>query len=423
MAGDYGYALKRQVMKADSKGISDYLKKQLQNLDGFRREAKIYSSATLNSGQTVHLALLSDVAFVTHDYADGTVINEPLLAMEWANAHPHNTLQAWMHANRDSEHGIQDRLSFAIQMFSGLVELHHGGHKQKTSAALLEQRIPLFVHQDLKPANMLLFGHGPGGSGPFRLAITDFGLSVCYNGTDRDAECGGGTPSYKAPEQWSNKRARTPDRDIWAAAMVLAELFAGPSLARVLHDYKMYCYRVRHRQCSEISREICNRAETFAPAIAKDGEQTPESQLSRVQKAVVELLERCFRQGSELGGAFFDENARPTSLNCEDFLKNIWQNTLGFQSWHLYHQTLPRPKAAALQRYSSHNRANLYFESMERGMLTMKLRQCERLRDRVDYSAKHLVDKQIGQLQQQIQRTEEQAKSHRKKAGQKDLRR
>ena len=417
VAGDDGYALKRQIINADSKNLQEYLKKQMRELNGFRREAKIYSSPTLNSGQTAHLALLSDIAFVTHHNADGSVIKEPLLAMEWANAQPDNTLQAWMDSNPVSEHSIQDRLSFAIQMFSGLVELHFG----KASAALLEESTGLFVHQDLKPANMLLFGNGPGGSGPFRLAITDFGLSVCYNGTDAEATCGGGTHLYLAPEQWSSLGARTPERDIWAAAMVVAKLFAGPCLKKAIHDYKVFCQRGHKRCCAKITQEICNRAENFAPAIAKDGEQKPVSQLSSVQQAVAQLLQRCFRQGRELGGAIIPGNARLTSLQCEELLKNIWQDTLGFQSWHLYHDRLPGPKPTPLQKYSSHNRANLYFQQMEIGMLTMMLRQCERLRDKVEYRVNHFVDEQIWDLRQQIRRAEEQAKSHRKKAGQQVL--
>ena len=419
VAGDDGFALKRQRMRLDSKGRNEYLKNQMRELRGLRREAKIYSSATLNSGQTVHLALLSDIAFVTHNYADGTVIEEPLLAMQWANAHPHNTLQAWMRANPVSEHNIRERLSFTIQMFSGLVELHYG-HEQKTSATPLEESIPLFVHQDLKPANMLLFGDSSSGSGPLRLALTDFGLSICYNGADAEAECGGGTLFFKAPEQWSGLRARTPDRDIWAAGMVVAKLFAGPSLLKMLSEYQIFCEHVHAQQhhSPKITEEFCDRAKNFVPAITKDALLAPASQLSRVQQAIAQLLLKCFRIGRELGGVMLAGNARPTSRKCEEFSKTIWQKTLGFESWRSYHNRLPRPKPTALQNYSPHDLANFYFENMEMGMLTMMLRQCERLFERVAYSDKRFVEMQIESLKKELEQTEVKAKSHRRKASQ-----
>ena len=81
----------------------------------------------------------------------------------------------------------------------------------------------------------------------------DFGLSVCYNGTDIEAKCGGGTRFYMAPEQWLEKSARTPGRDIWAAGMVLAQLFAGKAAKKALRDYKIFCVRCRQIQSFRIN--------------------------------------------------------------------------------------------------------------------------------------------------------------------------
>ena len=381
--------------------------KQNIQLEGLRREAQIYFSATFNSGHTPHLALLCDIAYVVHANADGSTIKEPLLAMQWANAQPHNTLQAWMQANPVSEHHVQERLSLAIQIFSGLVGLHRGGHHQHTRAVKLEEKSPLFVHQDIKPANMLLFGHSPDGSGPFRLALTDFGLSVCYNGTDIEAKCGGGTRFYMAPEQWLKKSARTPGRDIWAAGMVLAQLFAGEAAKKALQDYKIFCARCRQIQSFRINiREIWSHRDRIVRAIKEDTMFAADSQLSRVQYAIAPTVLACFRDGREIRGMMLPGHGRPPSSKCEATLIAIWQKKLKFQQWNLYHKRLPRPKATALQQMlSKHGRyklANHYLEHMEIGMLTMMRDQCKRLLAKVESHDRVVVEHQIKRLDDKL---------------------
>ena len=403
------FALKRQMLRVDSKNVREYLRKQNRQLAGLRREAQVYFSATLNSGRTRHLALLCDIAYVTHTNGDGSVIKEPLLAMQWANAQPHNTLQAWMRANPVSEHKIQERLSFAIQMFSGLVELHRGGHHHD---AAMEEKSPLFVHQDIKPANMLLFGCStPSGSpGPLRLALTDFGLSVCYNGTDTEAKCGGGTRFYMAPEQWLRKAARTPGRDIWAAGIVLAQLFAGKAVAKALGNYQTFCASCRRTQASvdDVIQTVWSHRDKIIRAIEDDSMSAATSQLSRAQHAIASTLVSCFRDGMEIRGAMLPGHGRPTSSKCESVLISVWQNTLKFQQWNSYQQYLPRPKPTALQQllleHGRYKLANHYLEHMEIGMLTMMRDQCKRLLVKVDSRDRAVVQNQIKSLDDNLER-------------------
>ena len=417
------FALKRQVLDVDSKDLKDskdvqqYLLKQRCKVDGLLQEAKVYCSPTLNKSH-LHLALLCDVAYVTHTDTDGTSIKEPLLAMEWANAQPHNTLHAWMQGNPVSEQGIEERLSFAIQIFSGLVELHYGGH----DATLARDRnLPRFVHQDLKPQNMLLFGHGANGSGPLRLALTDFGLSTCLNGTESEATYRGGTLFYKAPEQWLGMHARTPDRDVWAAGLVVAELFAGASTKKALKQYMDFCKHVlpkRQRGCAETLKEFYYHGNSISRAVQLDGIQAPETPLSRVQQAVAPLLLGSLNMSVEFGGAMLAGPGRWTSLKCEETLKQTW-TSLSFQPpWERHYQTLPQPKPTPLQGYGHHALANFFLEYIEGGMLEMMLRRSERLLAKVDLQDKPTVEEEIRRLQSRLQQTLAKMKWQREKANQ-----
>ena len=302
----------------------------------------------------------------------------------------------------------------AIQMCSGLVEMHCGGHGPSADT---EGSAPLFVHQDLKPGNMLLFGHGSDGDGPLRLALTDFGLSVCYNGASEEADLGGGTPFYKAPEQLVGRRARRPDRDIWAAAIVLAKLFAGEHTLAALQEYRGYSSELNRRKVviADI-KQVCIFAQNIARAVEQDATGMPGNRLSQTQQALAPLLSKCFLVGCELAGMNFPGYARPTSSECVAALRKIWSD-LGFQPWHLYLETLPQPQPTALQKhYSPHGLANFYLEHMEAGMLKLMIGQCNRLLGKVESQDESVVREHIDKLQKQLEAAATNAAFHRRKA-------
>ena len=422
------FAIKRLTSRVWSTNLVEYLRKQNRLLDSLRREAQIYLSETFNRGQSTHLAMLHDVAFVKHTINDGSVIieiSEPVLVLEWANAQPDNTLQAWMKANPVSEIGLQERLSLAIQIFSGLVQLHRGGDSTAITAAAHgdAESVPLFVHQDVKPANILLFGESKSGSCPFRLALTDFGLSVSYNGAAEEAVLGGaGTRVYMAPEQWLGLPARTPSRDIWAAGMVLAKMFAGALATKALEEYQHYCSAFKKKETSRegVIDGFCDHAQNIARAVDDDGRKNPATPLSRVQKAIAPLLWKSFRPGRELKQTMLPGHARPTSFQCETALKKIW-NDLSFESWELYHGKLPILKPTPLQHDNRHRLALFYLECMERGTLEMMLKQCQRLLHKVAPSDQPTVQKQISVWQQQVQRNQQDTRFHRKSCDTKSM--
>ena len=74
------------------------------------------------------------------------------------------------------------------------------------------------IHCDLKPSNVMLDGRG-------RVRITDFGLAG-IQGDVRDANRGGGTPAYTAPEQLAGGHANVKT-DLYALGLVLYEIFTG----------------------------------------------------------------------------------------------------------------------------------------------------------------------------------------------------
>ena len=235
------FALKRALpSRKPGTDIEQHLEQQIRRLDALQREGRVYFSPTFNNGECLHLALLFDVAQVRNSDGD----QEPLLVLHWADG-PGTTLKGWLHKHRHADIAatLETRLGFAVQMCAGLRELHYGSARTPTAAAEPHGgATPLFVHQDLKPANILLFGSGgEDGGGPVRLALTDFGLTVQYNVHERNASSStGGTAAYMAPEQWLGLPALSPGRDMWAAGMVLAQLFAGAATARALRTYRHY---------------------------------------------------------------------------------------------------------------------------------------------------------------------------------------
>jgi protein kinase-like protein len=93
-------------------------------------------------------------------------------------------------------------LQVAHQLCTGLAAAHELG----------------IVHRDLKPANIMVDGRG-------RVRITDFGLAALVQELRKD-QIRAGTPGYMAPEQVTGGQV-TPRTDIYAAGLVMYELFSG----------------------------------------------------------------------------------------------------------------------------------------------------------------------------------------------------
>lgn len=118
------------------------------------------------------------------------------------------------------------------------------------------------LHQDLKPANLMIDGKG-------RAKISDFGLAVLTTIAQRDGRARGGTPAYMAPELFDGKPPSVQS-DLYALGLVLYELFTGrrPFKGETMADL---AYQHRH-------------AEPIAPSVAV------EDLALEVEDAILECL-------------------------------------------------------------------------------------------------------------------------------------
>lgn len=101
----------------------------------------------------------------------------------------------------------EDIWKYIFELASGLAYLH--------------EHSPQIIHQDIKPANVLIDDNG-------NYAITDFGISAEMGGADIESEDEtGGTFAYMAPERFVDGTPPMPESDIWALGATLYEIITG----------------------------------------------------------------------------------------------------------------------------------------------------------------------------------------------------
>lgn len=95
-------------------------------------------------------------------------------------------------------------------------------YEVSSGLAYLHEHTPQIIHQDIKPANVLIDDNG-------NYAITDFGISAEMGGNAyvESEDKSGGTFAYMAPERFIEGTPPMPESDIWAFGATLYELITG----------------------------------------------------------------------------------------------------------------------------------------------------------------------------------------------------
>ncbi|CAM3035143.1 protein kinase [Saccharomonospora xinjiangensis] len=204
----------------------------------------------------------------------------PHVFAEWADG---GSLADAIRTRRLHRGGLPALLDVAVQSAWGLAHAHASG----------------LIHQDVKPANILLLGDGTA-------KITDFGLArarVAAGERPSGSElvsCGGLTPAYCSPEQARAARGEgiglTRATDVWSWALSVVEMFTG--------------------------RPPVRDGELAADALSRLAEGAGDDPvIPRMPTQVVELLARCFAP---------DPGERPSDLTeVADDLAGVYEELTG----------------------------------------------------------------------------------------------
>jgi len=163
----------------------------------FRREAEA-------AARCAHPNIVSIYDYATHE-------GQPFLAMEFVHG---MSVRQMIEA---SPMAVPDAIRVMLQVLDALTSAHEQG----------------VIHQDVKPANILL-------TAQMHAKVTDFGISRFANADTTSISSSMGTPSYMAPEQCTGG-AVDHRADLFAAGATLFEMvageraFGGRSSAEVTH--------------------------------------------------------------------------------------------------------------------------------------------------------------------------------------------
>jgi WD40 repeat protein/serine/threonine protein kinase len=246
-----------------------------QQTENFEREAETW----------VNLGLHPHIVSCYHIRRLGGI---PRIFAEFVNG---GSLADWVRSRKlyagTKEEALERILTIAIQFARGLNAAHEKG----------------IVHQDIKPANVLM-----GASGTPK--VTDFGLAKARSLTAEDpttesheknilVTSGGLTPAYCSPEQVARQRLSFKT-DLWSWAISVFEMFLGEPPCRYGGQTAPHALEV-YLESLEENSDIIAMPKTLALLLAdcfkQDPDQRPKSALlvaQRLAKAYETLLDKEF---------------------------------------------------------------------------------------------------------------------------------
>ena len=234
----------------------------------FRREAEA-------AARCAHPNIVAIYDFALHE-------GQPFLAMEFVHG------MSVRQIIDEKPMAVPDAIQVMLQVLDALASAHEQG----------------VIHQDVKPANIMLTPQG-------RAKVADFGISRFANADLTSISSSMGTPNYMAPEQC---RGGTVDHraDLFAAGATLFEMVAGERA-------------FAGRSTAEVTHRIMNERLPLLPAAVRA--EAPRLQFV-LERAMGKQREDRFDSGHEMAEALRQVLAACTGGACLQYLVGIDQKVL-----------------------------------------------------------------------------------------------
>ncbi|BBM88139.1 serine/threonine protein kinase [Candidatus Uabimicrobium amorphum] len=190
-----------------------------------------------------------------------------------------------------------------------LMEYVAGGnlyHYCRKKVLNLKQRIELFlgiteglafahkkglVHRDLKPENIVMSEDGIA-------KITDFGISRLSDSSSQTMNITSGTPSYMAPELWSQN---PPDKrsDLWSLGIILYEMLTGKCPFKGTVQEICYMVTQGNLKAPHVVSSLPPLGQKLSAICMKALKQDPGKRYHHCEEMIADI-KRCLEQGDDI---------------------------------------------------------------------------------------------------------------------------
>lgn len=278
--GSFGNVWLAHNMLADiDVAIKFYGTLDKNGLDDFRNEFKIaYNLRHPNLLNINHFDVFENCPYLVMPYCENGSVNSIVGKM-----------------------GEKDIWHFILDVSAGLAFLH--------------SLQPPIIHQDIKPANILITSDG-------RYVITDFGISrsfrIMLSRTANTPNTSSGTIAYMGPERFSERPMLVLASDIWAFGMTVYELMTGD----ILWEGMGGCVQLNGARIPNIENNRFSEKlkQLVASCLAVETWNRPTA--AQIHEIAADQIKNPFKKEK------FQLRPHPTPVNTEDFSKKQTYNSL-----------------------------------------------------------------------------------------------